>query len=60
MRKAAKAGGNETIHQSMDNLFVTCHEKVLGTPSDVTPVTPDALYYQEVYGRGIQDINPNC
>ncbi|OGN88168.1 MAG: hypothetical protein A2Z74_02085 [Chloroflexi bacterium RBG_13_46_9] len=60
MRRAAKAGGNETIHKLMENLLVTYNEKVMGTPADVTPVTPDALYYREVYGREIQDINPNC
>lgn len=60
VRKSAKAGGNETIHKLLDNLLITYREKVMGNPSDVTPVTPDALYYREVYGREIQDINPNC
>ncbi len=60
IRRAAKAGGNKTIHNLMDNLVKTYNEKVMGTPSDITPVTPDALYYREVYGRDIQEINPNC
>lgn len=60
IRSAAKAGGNKTIHKLMDNLVKTYSEKVMGTPSDVTPVTPDGLYYREVYGRDIQDVNPNC
>ena len=59
MRKAAKAGGSETIHQMMDNLLATYREKILGSPSDTTSVASDALYYSEVYGKDIRDINPN-
>ena len=60
IRKAAKAGGSETIQKMMDNLLTTYHEKVVGTPSDVTPVASDIIFYREVYGKDIVDINPNC
>ena len=60
MRQAAKAGGSETIHKMMDNLLTTYREKVKDTPSDVTPVASDAVYFREVFGKDIQDINPSC
>lgn len=60
MRKAAKAGGSETIHKMMDNLVATYEQKVMGTPADVTPVVSDVIYYREVYGKDIQEINTSC
>ena len=60
MRKAAKAGGSETIHKMMDNLVATYEQKVMGTPADVTPVASDVIYYREVYGKDIQEINTSC
>jgi len=60
MKKAAKAGGSETIHKMMDNLVATYQQKVMGTPADVTPVALDIIYYREVYGKDIQEINTSC
>ena len=60
MRKAAKAGGNATIHKLMENLIKTYHSKVEGTPSDLTPVVPESVYYSEVYGKDIKDVSATC
>ena len=60
MRKAAKAGGSETIHKMINNLVATYQQKIMGTTADATPVASDIIYYREVYGKDIQEINTSC
>lgn len=45
----------------MENLVKTYHDKVEGTPSDMTPVVPESVYYSEVYGKNIKkDVSATC
>ena len=38
LRRAAKAGGNRTIKELMENVIKTYEQKIKGTPADTDPI----------------------